>query len=92
VSGTAKDQVEKGAARLGHRAKRLAESGSVKARLTVTGPMEAPLGKVRGRYRWQILVRGKQVRPLHAFVRQLVEGSDIPGCEIRVDVDPVNFM
>ena len=54
--------------------------------------MEAPLAKVRGRYRWQLLVRGKQVRPLHAFVRRLIEEADIQGCEIRVDVDPVNFM
>jgi hypothetical protein len=37
-------------------------------------------------------VRGKQVRALHAFVRQFIEGADIAGCEIRVDVDPMNFM
>jgi primosomal protein N' len=54
--------------------------------------MEAPLGKVRGRYRRQLLVRGKQVRALHAFIRQLIEGADIAGCEVRVDVDPMNFM
>jgi primosomal protein N' (replication factor Y) len=92
VSGTDKDRVEKGAARLGQKAKKLAAGDEVKTRLTVIGPMEAPLAKVRGRYRWQLLVRGKQVRPLHVFVRRLVEGTDIPGCEIRVDVDPVNFM
>ena len=92
VSGTGKEQVEKGAGRLGQRAARLAAGDDFKGRLTVIGPMEAPLGKVRGRYRQQLLVRGKQVRPLHAFVRQLVEGADIAGCEIRVDVDPMNFM
>ena len=84
--------VEKGAARLGQRAARIASGVDFKGRLSVIGPMEAPLAKVRGRYRWQLLVRGKQVRALHAFVRQLVEGADIPGCEIRVDVDPMNFM
>jgi primosomal protein N' (replication factor Y) len=92
ISGTGKEQVEKGAGRLGQRAARLAAENEFKGRLTVIGPMEAPLGKVRGRYRRQLLVRGKQVRPLHAFVRQLIEGADIPGCEIRVDVDPMNFM
>jgi primosomal protein N' (replication factor Y) len=92
VSGTDKDRVEKGAVRLGQKAKELATGDGANARLTVIGPMEAPLAKVRGRYRWQLLVRGKQVRPLHAFVRRLVEGADIQGCEIRVDVDPVNFM
>jgi len=92
VSGTNRERVENGAERLGQRAKRLAASADIKARPTVTGPMEAPLGKVRGRYRWQLLVRGKQVRALHAFVRRLVEGADMTGCEVRVDVDPLNFM
>ena len=92
VSGTGKELVEKGATRLGQRATRIASGSDFKGRLSVIGPMEAPLAKVRGRYRWQLLVRGKQVRSLHAFIRQLVEGADIPGCEIRVDVDPMNFM
>jgi primosomal protein N' (replication factor Y) len=92
VSGTGKELAEKGAARLGQQARRLADGSNDKGRLTVIGPMEAPLGKVRGRYRRQLLVRGKQVRALHAFVRQLIEGADIAGCEIRVDVDPMNFM
>jgi len=92
VSGTGREQVEKAAARLGQRAKKLADGDGTRTRPTVIGPMEAPLGKVRGRYRWQVLVRGRQVRPLHAFVRRLIEGIEIPGCEIRVDVDPVNFM
>ena len=92
VSGTGKELVEKGAALLGQRAARIASGIDFKGRLSVIGPMEAPLAKVRGRYRWQLLVRGKQVRALHAYVRQLVEGADIPGCEIRVDVDPMNFM
>ena len=92
VSGTGKELAEKGAARLGQQARRLADGSNYKGRLTVIGPMEAPLGKVRGRYRRQLLVRGKQVRALHAFVRQLIEGADIAGCEIRVDVDPMNFM
>ena len=92
VSGTDKDRVQKGAARLGQKARKLLAGDGAGARLTVIGPMEAPLGKVRGRYRWQLLVRGRQVRPLHAFVRQLVGATGIPGCEIRVDVDPLNFM
>ncbi len=92
VSGTDKDRVEKGAMRLGQKARKLAAGDGAVARVAVIGPMEAPLGKVRGRYRWQLLVRGKRVRPLHAYVRRLVEGTDIPGCEIRIDVDPLNFM
>lgn len=92
VSGTGKEQVEKGATTLGRRAARIAGTGEFAGKLTVVGPMEAPLGKVRGRYRWQMLARGRQVRTLHAFIRRLLAEADIRGCEVRVDVDPMNFM
>jgi primosomal protein N' (replication factor Y) len=92
VSGTGKEQVEKGAATLGRRAARIAGAGEFAGKLSVVGPMEAPLGKVRGRYRWQLLARGRHVRTLHAFIRRLLAEADIRGCEVRVDVDPVNFM
>jgi primosomal protein N' (replication factor Y) (superfamily II helicase) len=92
VSGTGKELAEKGAARLGQRAGRIASGADFNGRVTVIGPMEAPLARVRGRYRWLLLVRGKQVRAIHSFVRKVVEETDLPGCEIRVDVDPMNFM
>jgi primosomal protein N' (replication factor Y) len=92
ISGTGRDKVEKGSLHLGRQARRLAAGKDFRDRLTVTGPMESPLAKVRGRYRWQLLVRGKQVRTLHTFIRRLLEETDMTGCEVRVDVDPMNFM
>jgi primosomal protein N' (replication factor Y) len=58
----------------------------------VLGPAESPLARIRGRYRWQLLLRGKESRPLHLLAQRLLEGAGRDGMEIIVDVDPVNFM
>jgi primosomal protein N' (replication factor Y) len=60
------------------------------------GPAPAPLAKVKGKYRFQILARGPLVRPLHDFltrwmetVRPLLKGL---GVSLTVDVDPYHMM
>jgi len=64
--------------------------------ITILGPIEAPLARISGRYRWQMIIKGLRVRTLHQFVRQL---AAIPSLrfndrEIRVavDVDPYLMM
>jgi len=61
-------------------------------KMDVLGPAESPLARIRGRYRWQLLLRGMESRPLLALTRKLLEGAGRDGLEILVDVDPVNFM
>jgi primosomal protein N' (replication factor Y) len=58
----------------------------------VVGPAESPLSRIRGRYRWQLLLRGVESGPLHLVARRLLEGSGRAGLEIQVDVDPFHFM
>ncbi|MBU2054081.1 MAG: primosomal protein N' [Proteobacteria bacterium] len=58
----------------------------------VIGPAESPLARLRGRYRWQLLLRGKESGPLHLLAQKLLERAERDGLEIQVDVDPVNFM
>jgi primosomal protein N' (replication factor Y) (superfamily II helicase) len=58
----------------------------------IIGPAESPLSRIRGRYRWQLLLRGKESGPLHLLAQKLMEGAGRDGLEIQVDVDPVNFM
>ena len=64
------------------------EGGSV----SVLGPAEAPLYKVKGRYRWQLLLKGVNIAALHSLAEQILAHSKDPGLRIKVDVDPVNFM
>ncbi|MBN2398037.1 MAG: primosomal protein N' [Deltaproteobacteria bacterium] len=60
--------------------------------ISVLGPAEAPLSKVKGRYRWQLLLKGAEAPALHSLASQIVAHGSGPGLRIKVDVDPVNFM
>lgn len=64
--------------------------------IQVLGPAEAPLSKIRGKYRWQILVKCKRTGLLHYFLGQMEEitgkllrGS---GVSMGVDVDPYQML
>ena len=60
------------------------------------GPAPAPLSKVKGKYRFQILLRGALVRPLHAFLTQWLDQIRPRlkglGVALTVDVDPYHMM
>jgi primosomal protein N' (replication factor Y) len=65
-------------------------------RVDLLGPAPAPLAKIKGRYRYQILLRGQQVKPLHAFidkwlplVEDLIRGK---GVSCILDVDPHHML
>jgi primosomal protein N' (replication factor Y) len=85
---------EKGArtvVRIGEAARRLALTFA-DGKADIIGPAESPLPRIRGRYRWQMLVRGKDGKAIHSLTKRLLEGKNSEGLEIRVDVDPVHFM
>ncbi|MCL2669204.1 MAG: primosomal protein N', partial [Syntrophaceae bacterium] len=77
--------------RLGARARALAGTiaGGV---VDVIGPAASPLTRIRGRYRWQILLRSRKSDHLHGLTEALLAGREKDGLEVQVDVDPVNFM
>ena len=65
-------------------------------RVDLLGPAPAPLAKIKGRYRFQILLRGQQVKPLHAFIDQwLPQVEDLlrgQGVSCVLDVDPHHML
>jgi primosomal protein N' (replication factor Y) len=65
-------------------------SGQVK----VLGPAPAPLARLRGRFRYQLLLRSKDRRPLRACLLGLLPLRDRLGARVRIviDVDPVQMM
>ena len=90
-SSLKKEEGKKAVAEIGKRAREMA--GTIAGgKADVIGPAESPLARLRGRYRWQMLLRGKESRPLHLLAEKLMEGAERNGLEIRVDVDPVHFM
>jgi len=64
--------------------------------IQVLGPAEAPLAKLKGKYRWQILVKSKRAELLHYFLRE-VEGLSMKilrasGVSLIIDVDPYQML
>jgi len=71
------------------------QSAPVLAReVHVLGPAVAPLARLRGRYRFQILLRAKERRPLRQVVLALLPTRErlLHRVRIAIDVDPVQMM
>jgi primosomal protein N' (replication factor Y) len=58
--------------------------------LAVLGPAPAPLFKLRGKFRYQVMIKCDSSQKLNHFCRQLLSGEDwIPsGTKVQVDIDP----
>lgn len=89
-SSARKTEGGKAVAEIGRRARELAATVAG-GKANVIGPAESPLVRLRGRYRWQMLLRGTESGPLHLLASKLLAQAG-SGLEIQVDVDPVHFM
>jgi primosomal protein N' (replication factor Y) len=60
---------------------------------TVLGPAPAPLERLRGRFRWQILVKARDPAALRSVVAPAVEAAPRQtGVRVAVDVDPYGML
>lgn len=64
--------------------------------ILVLGPAEAPLSKLRGKYRWQLLLKSKKSGLLHFFLRRVQEASKEilkgSGVNMVIDIDPYQML
>ncbi len=64
--------------------------------IEILGPLEAYVLKIAGKYRWQILLKGKEVQVLHAFMHKvMLENATVfnnSKVHVAVDVDPYFIM
>jgi primosomal protein N' (replication factor Y) len=64
--------------------------------LELLGPVPAPMTRIKGRYRWQLLLKGEDSRILHqaAGLIQQAEKSLTQGLGVQIvlDVDPVDMI
>jgi primosomal protein N' len=58
--------------------------------------VEAPLSKLKGKYRWQVFIRSKGPNVLHVFLKKVGEnlkrmlrGS---GVSLTIDIDPYQML
>jgi primosomal protein N' (replication factor Y) (superfamily II helicase) len=67
------------------------EAGA-EAGVEVLGPAPAPLAKLRGRYRWHLLVRAPHGTLPATLRAALAVTPEWPQGSMHVDVDPVSLM
>ena len=64
--------------------------------VNLLGPAPAPLAKVKGKYRFHVLIRSDQVTPLHRFLNQwtfrLKSLLKQQGVSYTLDIDPYQMM
>jgi primosomal protein N' (replication factor Y) len=62
---------------------------------SVLGPAPPPLERVRGRWRWQVLLRSAEVRALRALAgaaRSVLPGAPRAPVRLIIDVDPYSML
>ncbi|MFH2012739.1 MAG: primosomal protein N' [Pseudomonadota bacterium] len=97
VLGNSKKDTAEYAEDLGEFSKYLLEkNSSYHEYIEILGPVTAPIEKLRGKYRWQMLVKGKKSDLLHSFAKQLIQEAPLrikgKGVTLSVDVDPINML
>ena len=74
----------------------LADTQGAEGTPVILGPAPAPIERLKGRVRWQMLLKGKDRRTLHALVRraqeEMLPHGQSQGVRIVVDVDPYNML
>lgn len=70
----------------------LAQSAPLDKRMQVLGPAPAPLSKLRGQYRYRILVKAQKGISLQGTLKNWLAGQKFPGVRVKLDVNPYYFL
>jgi primosomal protein N' (replication factor Y) len=94
LDGPSELEVRAAADALGARARELLRDETRYARVSVMGPTEAPLARLKGRSRWHLWVRSPDRGALRGFVRRVAgdRGGLPPAVRVTVDVDPMSAL
>jgi len=72
------------------------KEGLFKNTIEILGPASAPWEKLKGKYRWQMLVKGRDHNVLHLFTQKVMVDIkpqiSISGVMLRLDIDPLNLL
>jgi primosomal protein N' (replication factor Y) len=95
--GNSKTKTKKIAQHMGVRIGNI--SGKVKKGkkdIEVLGPVEAPMAKLKGKYRQQILIKSRSSKALNLLLKEVEKGSvrvlSSSGVRLIIDVDPYQMM
>ena len=92
LEGADSDRTGKAAEALAERSRAACAAKGVQLR----GPAPAPLERLRGRHRWQLILSAPDTRPLHDVLRELQQAwrtsPEARAIRLVVDVDPVSML
>lgn len=63
--------------------------------LQIMGPSPSPIDRLRGQFRWQLLLKGKDVVQLHKLCGSIIHNKKrliVGKAMVKIDVDPENMM
>ncbi len=92
IEGLKEDRVARSAALLGEFSRGLQERYKG---IMILGPAPSLISRLRGRFRWQLLIKARDHRVLNSFVSTLIkefESRGKGGVTILVDMDPVTVV
>jgi primosomal protein N' (replication factor Y) len=72
--------------------RRLEEAVRPVAGTRIQGPAPAPLARIKGVWRYQILLRSPQRAALRKAVEAVMVGKKWKGVDVAIDVDPINIL
>ncbi len=92
VTGNNEKNTERVAREMGRFSEQLLNKGYGKE-IDLLGPSPAPFEKMKGKFRWQMIIKGKSSKLLHQFARELREPLESyvkgKGVQLDIDVDPI---
>ena len=96
-SGNELSATQSAAAEMGREMRRILGGWPKRGKeIQVFGPAEAPLSKLRGKYRWQLLLKSRNSGLLHYFLHRIkdVSGSILnkTGVSMVMDIDPYQML
>jgi primosomal protein N' (replication factor Y) len=94
IQGSRLGIVQNAARLLAKRAQALKAQVTQYESVEILGPAEAPLAKLRGQFRFHLLLKGHQASLVNGFARQIMaDEAWVPrGIRIIVDVDPISLL
>ena len=92
MEGEDRDKVRSESGKLASELRKLSRNNSA---ITIVGPAMAPLSKLVGKFRVQLILRGNNVgafRKWLAQIRYLLREYNTSGVKLVIDVDPKNLL
>jgi primosomal protein N' (replication factor Y) len=91
LSSNSAKTVEKGSGAAAELLRKL--RGKSGMRLEILGPAVPPMGMIRGRYRWQILLKSVRRDQLHKLLHQFRSDYSLPATvRMTIDIDPLELL